>query len=153
MILIISFSIPIYWAISNIFFETVTLLDPHVVTPQPIVAGEEIRVEYIIIRHKACTLVVRSMLERTAGTFKGRQYLLGQRQITFESSPIPFVTGFTAIVPEQLPEDPTLDEANYDTFNEARYYCNGLDFVIPRYLTTKGQNETPRIHVLIKRRS
>lgn len=93
------------------------------------------------------------MLERIAGVFKGRQYLLGQRQITFESSPIPFVTGFTAIIPEQLPEDPTLDEANYETFNEARYYCNGLDFVIPRYLTTKGQNETPRIHVLIKRRS
>lgn len=129
-------AIVFYWWIINTFTSSTEFLNPHLVEPQskePLLAsvsnyqpGSLVLVEYDVIRHRDCTLEISRLMQRESDK---REFLIQfvTQSVSADVPPFPRPSGYKAKIPEDLPPD------TYKLFSRVRYYCNGLDWLWPRF--------------------
>lgn len=107
-----------------------------------IYVGDAFRVAAEVVRHRvngSCHLSVWRVRQNIGGIFNGRisliqhvdQAFIGDGEFRHTSWPIP---PDKITVTEAWFDDPAADEQVIDVFVIARYYCNFLDDVFPRWL-------------------
>ena len=131
--------------------------------------GDKIFVNYIIVRHKIngnCLLSVSRYAENIGGDDAGKLHLLdyvdlrfvGQNELRRPRWPMAgLVLGYD-VDKDGKPETskPLLpagsDSQEFALYVKARYFCNFVDYIIPRYLQGgERPNETERVNIIVRR--
>lgn len=118
----------LYWFLQNTLFVSTEFRDPKT-DKQEYMAGDVMSVTYTVYRHRDCNLEISRLVERVSDR---REYLVQLvTQVIRRDDPVfPRPSGYRVQIPLELTTD------DYDVFTRVRYYCNGLDYVIPRHLIT-----------------
>jgi hypothetical protein len=111
--------------VSNVTTESTEILGT-IVFPTSVKHGESFTVIYDLVRHKSCTLDVARLLEDD----EKRETVLVQQFQSFEGDDVVRQVSFEIPVPH------TIKPGDYLFFSRSRYYCNVLDSILPRYVTT-----------------
>lgn len=144
-VLSLSFGVVIFWAIQNYINPGFDMIEPRVIGPTRLKNNDVLQVSYKIVRRRDCTLQVTRILQSVSGQFKGRETQLVTVEQSFKADNQIRDIGYAVELPSSLPEDPDVNENEYDVFNRVRFFCNGLDWLWPRYMTT------PRLRITITR--
>lgn len=158
------FSPAIYWAFLNNLGPSTEYYDPTIqgatqVGDDEYVAyvGDKIFVTYIVIRHKingTCQLHVSRYGEAVGGPNSGKRYLLDVVNLQFVGRdrlhrprwPLDGLTLKDKLIPDGAAEQ------RYAVYVVARYHCNFMDDIFPRYLQGGIKpNETERVYLTVKR--
>jgi hypothetical protein len=124
-----------YWWYLNTFTLSTTMLDSHIVGSNVVKTPAKLTVAYIITRYKACTLDVQRIVEHiNRKTDAGDQEFQVMYVVqSFQADPKNHMKSqYTADIPSYIPP------GKYIIFSRVRYFCNGLDDWVPRYLVTPG---------------
>ena len=123
--------------------------------------GSKVWVRYTIVRHKqngSCTLNVWRYVEEIDGPQAGTVHLVDYTDLQFVGDDKPFrprwpQDGFIIGAPDLagfLTVPPGAQTQELSFFVKARYYCNLLDYVFPRYIQGGLKpNETARVNLLV----
>lgn len=154
------------------------LIDPQIETAEPcgrdlpcVYVGDEFYLRYFIVRHQlngTCTSDVHRYAEEVGGKRNGKRHLLSHVELNFvgkndisrprwppansnyrleysvdaDNIPIPN----SPLLPEGV------DEQRMCFFNTNRYYCNFLDYIVPRYMQGGARpNESPSVCAYVRR--
>ena len=167
----------VYWAVLNWAGPSSAFYDPAIETARPcpegqcIYLGDEFRMRYTVIRHRlngSCLLKIWRYGEDIDGPTPGRRHLLDYAELQFvgaeemrhprwPSPPRQYHLGYE--VNEQLEPQldkpllpPGVDRVTMDFYVVARYFCNPLDTVFPRFLQGGIKpDETERARAVLKR--
>jgi hypothetical protein len=123
--------VAIMWA-QNTFTISSEVRGIHITGPDVVKPGQALRVDYEIIRHRACMLNVHRIMERLdAGPFLGSEEVeVADAERVFLANRRPLPSHFVVTIPVgTLP-------GKYEIFSRDQYHCNGLDQWIPRFLVT-----------------
>ena len=147
-----------YFAILNClgpstdYFDESVASARHIDGESYIQVGDDLVVKAEVIRHRingTCRLAVWRVRQNVGGKFDGRisllQYIeqnfVGDGQFRHTSWPIPPTR---IVVTENWFDDPNVAEQTIDIFVIARYYCNFLDDLYPRWIDgIKKKTQTP----------
>lgn len=117
-----------WWFFENVFLKSTAFVDAYTDKEQYTV-GEVMSVEYRIVRYRDCRLEISRLMERTTDR---REYQVQFLMQVIKADDPPFYRpgGYRVQVPLEL------TTGDYDVYSRVRYYCNGLDYLYPRYLIT-----------------
>lgn len=166
----------IYWAALNALGPSTEYHDPYVegATRLPdgkyvAYLGDRIFVRYTVIRHQIngnCLLNVYRYGEYVGGALAGERVLLdyadlrfkGQNELRHPRWPLAgLVLGYSVTesgaAHKAMPLLPKgVESQEFALYVVARYFCNPLDYVFPRYLQGGMRpNETERVSLIVKR--
>lgn len=132
--------------------------------------GDRIFVRYTVVRHKLngnCLLHVYRYGENVGGPEAGRRHLLSYADLRFVGAdelrrprwPLEGLILGYGVDKSGRPQmdDPLLppgvDKQEFALFVVARYFCNPLDSLLPRYLQGGSKpDETARVNIIVERR-
>ena len=132
--------------------------------------GDKIFVNYIVVRHKingTCFLHVYRYGEEVGGPHAGQRHLLDYVELQFRGRdelmrphwPLTgLVLGYDVDKNGISQKDkpllaPGIESQEFALYVVARYYCNFMDLLFPRYLQGGIKpNETERINLIVKRK-
>jgi hypothetical protein len=134
--------------------------------------GEEFYVRMFIVRHEIngnCHFKIRRYAEALGGSNAGKPILISVAELQFlgrndmytvrwPSPPDKYILGYGVDDNnEYVFEKPLLvegeDEIEFVFYVKGRYYCNFLDYVIPRYIQGgPRQDETAHVRAVVKRK-
>lgn len=132
--------------------------------------GDRIFVHYTVVRHRingSCFLRVYRYGEELGGPYDGQRHLLDYAELQFSGDDKPLrprwplqglVLGYAVNKEGAIQEDepllaPGVDSQEFALYVVARYYCNFMDELFPRYLQGGIKpNETERVHLIVKRK-
>lgn len=121
-----------YWWIDDSFFPSTMVENERLVTPATIKPGGEIKVDFIERRYRTCSLQIGRYIRRV-----DRQPFLGTAEYqvqlvikSFNASRGSIPDSYMIAVPAFVPP------GDYEVFSRIRYFCDGLDYLRPRVLTT-----------------
>ncbi|HEY6032052.1 MAG TPA: hypothetical protein VIU44_15885 [Gaiellaceae bacterium] len=175
----VAFSIPIYFAVLNAVGPSTEYFEPWIEGQATLGAdgkyraflGDRIFVRYIVVRHKLngnCLLHVHRYGENVGGPEAGRRHLLDYADLRFVGAdemrrprwPLSgLVLGYDVDESGRRQTDkpiipPGASSQELSLYVVARYYCNVLDYVFPRYLQGGSRpDETARVNIIVERRS
>lgn len=133
--------------------------------------GDRIFVRYIVVRHKLngnCLLHVYRFAENVGGPEAGKKHLLDYADLRFIGAdelrrprwPLAgLVLGYDVDKEGQPQIDrpimpPGVNKQEFSLFVVARYYCNLLDYIAPRYLQGGPRpNETAHVNIVVQRKT
>ncbi|HMF51781.1 MAG TPA: hypothetical protein VK603_24200 [Candidatus Saccharimonadales bacterium] len=159
----------IYFGFLNALGPSTEYYEPSVIgaTKQPdghyvAYLGDRIYVTYSVVRRKIngeCFVHVRRYGEEVDGPAAGKRRLLnfvdlqfrGENELRRPRWPLEGLVLGDDFDGEPLLA-PGVDERAFDLFVVARYYCNFMDYILPRYLQggTKP-DETERVRLIVRR--
>lgn len=131
--------------------------------------GDRIFVNYIVVRHRingSCLLHVYRYGEEIGGPNNGRRHLLDYVELQFRGTdelmrphwPLKgLVLGYDVNKDGQPQKDkpllaPGVNSQEFALYVVARYFCNVMDEIFPRYLQGGIKpNETERVNLIVKR--
>ena len=122
----------LYWWFANTFLPTTEMRDP-MVDKTEYTAGDVMEFTAHVYRHRSCRIESRRIMEREDD---GREYLVQfvTQEFLADDPVFPRVNTFRIPIPIEL------RSGRYDIYTRVRYFCNGLDFIIPRFMTTPKVN-------------
>lgn len=166
-----------YWSILNTLGPSTEYHDPFIegATKLPdgkyeAFVGDLIYVRYTVVRHRIngdCLLHVSRYGEVIGGISNGRKYLLDYAELRFRGAnellrprwPLTglrlghAVTKAGVVKLEEPLLPPGRAQREFALYVVARYFCNPLDYVIPRYLQGGIRpNETERVILVLRRK-
>ena len=154
------------------------LIDPQIETAEPcgmdlpcVYVGDEFYLRYFIVRHAlngTCTSDVHRYAEEVGGPRNGKKHLLSHVELNFvgknditrprwppanDRYKLEYSVDTNNI---PLTDSPILadgiDEQRVCFFNTNRYYCNFMDYIIPRYMQGGARpNESPAVCAYVRR--
>lgn len=132
-----------YTTVMNFTTASTLMLNP-VVDRNIVQAGDVIHVTYQIIRFKSCSLNINRLLisEDNSPAYPNREYLLQSVVQDVEGDGVLRPSGYDITIPSAIAT------GNYKLMSRVRYYCNAIDYVIPRFYTPKTINikvDNPRV--------
>lgn len=131
--------------------------------------GDRIFVTYFVIRHKLngnCYMTIERMAENIGGSEPGKKHLLDYVELQFVGAnelhrprwPLQgLVLGYDINRKGKVLLDhpiipPGQDEQELKLYVHARYYCNFVDYIIPRYLQGGDTpDQTAAVRLIVKR--
>lgn len=122
-----------YWWVSNITTPSSMVTDERIVSPAVMRAGGILTVDFTEYRYKTCTIQIGRYLRRVdRQPFLGViEYLLQPSFKTFTAASKPRADNFSVMIPKTIPS------GDYEILSRIRYFCNGLDYLWPRIMTTR----------------
>jgi hypothetical protein len=124
--------------------------------------GDRVAVTYTVVRHQingSCFIQVWRYGEEVGGTAPGRRRLLDYADLFFRGEnelrrPRWPLDGM--VLDYDFDHEPLLapgvDEQAFDLYVVARYYCNFMDYIFPRYLQGGIKpDETERVRLIVRR--
>ena len=132
------FMVLAYWECTNIFTVSSTVTGSHIVGLSIVPIGADVTVEYAITRNRACSLEITRILKRTtiAAPYSGEEFQVGMTFRSFITEAKPLLANFVITIPKNAVP------GEYELFTRIRYYCNGLDWLFPRFLITESVKVT-----------
>jgi len=112
-------------AYENKFQPSTTFQNPRVNGPLDYKAGGVIEIDYEVTRFRSCKLEV-SRLVRRKFDYREFQIQFVVQPITADVPPYPRPSYYVAVLPMDLAT------GQYDVFSRVQYFCNVLDYIIPR---------------------
>lgn len=122
--------------------------------------GDDFFVRHTIVRHRLngnCILHIDRYAQDVDGPTPGRKTKLDEADLQFKGDNEvlhPRWPPESRALPDILPKG--VDQVTMDFYVVARYYCNFMDNIIPRYLQGLGnahRNEGPRVRAVVRRRT
>jgi len=131
--------------------------------------GDRIFVTYIVVRHSlngSCFMTIERMGDNVGGPAPGKKHLLdyadlqfvGQNELRRPRWPIPgLILGYDVdhhnrIIKSKPLLEPGTSEQELRLYVHARYYCNIMDYIIPRYLQGGDiPDETASVNLIVRR--
>jgi len=168
----------IYTALLNAVGPSTQYRNPQIATAEPgpdgkqyVYLGEEFYVWITVIRHRLngnCLFEIRRYAEVASGPRVGKAFLIsavslqfvGQNELRRTRWPQPSERYFLGYAVDEendpLYTQPLLpdgvDEEHFAFYVRGRYYCNFLDYLIPRYIQGGNQpDETERVYAVLRR--
>lgn len=126
----------VYWWAQNTFTKS-TEVSGLQLSKSEYMAGEIVRADYFVTRHRDCRLEIIRILERVSDK-RDVQIQTTTQLVRADDPPIKRPAAFKAQLPIEL------SSGYYDLYSRVRFFCNGLDYLVPRYMTT------PRVRIYIK---
>lgn len=119
-----------YWWAVNTFMPSTTFRDPHVVGPSILKPGDDITVAYVVTRYRDCKLLIGRYVRRKQDH---REVLMQSvtQIISADRPPVARPSQYIAEIPKGL-IGPGEQSVEADVFSRVQYFCNGLDWLIPR---------------------
>lgn len=167
----------IYFAVLNSVGPSTQYLDPRIEGAQIgpdgnyyATVGDKIYVTYTVVRHRfngKCLLNVWRYAEDVGGPQDGQRHLVDYVDLQFRGNndvlrprwPLAgLVLGYDTdrqgrpqFNKPLLP--PGVAEQAFDLYVVARYRCNFMDYIVPRYLQGGKPDETRRVRIIVKRKA
>lgn len=133
--------------------------------------GDELYVWITIIRHKLngnCRFEIERFAEAVGGSRDGQKYMIsktalqfvGQNELRRTRWPVPsekYILGYGVNEKNEPQIDQPLlpdgiDEQEFTFYVVGQYFCNALDYVIPRYIQGGDRPDiTPRVNAVLRR--
>lgn len=160
----------IYWGTLNYLGPSTEYHDPYIEGAEKLpdgkylaYVGDRVFVRYTVVRHRIngdCRLKLRRYGEDVGGPHAGRRRLLDSTELRFRGADelyhprwplrgllLDHGDGVDPLLP------PGVDQQEIALYVVARYYCNPLDYIFPRYLQGGIRpNETERVDLIVRRR-
>lgn len=124
--------IVIYFFVLNSLVIPTTMTDVRVDGPSVLAPGDIIKLRYNVIRNMRCTIDIYRMVKFIGpGEYHGSEFQIERQSQAFDEDHPVFSrpSGYSAKLPETLPP------GSYEIFSRVRYYCNFLDYALPRVRT------------------
>jgi cytochrome c oxidase assembly protein Cox11 len=121
------------WWLQDTLVPSTQIELEHLGSPATVKPGATLRVDFTAYRFRTCTLDIWRFIERA-----DQVPVLGypKYQVQFvvkavEKTPHPVTDHYTVQIPSMTPP------GQYEIFSKIQYFCNGLDYMRSRYLTTR----------------
>lgn len=156
---------PLIWDLMlNSLGSSTEFFDVKVLGAKPIpggyaaTVGDKIFITYTVVRHSlngSCFERIWRYAENVGGPDAGEKHLLdfadlqfvGENEVRHARWPL----GGLVLTNDLIPSETKSQKLAF--FNAARYYCNALDYIWPRYLQGgEHPNETARVYLTLTRR-
>jgi hypothetical protein len=116
-----------FWFYENHYLPSSSFTDGHIEGTNEVKPGSIIRIRFEVTRYRTCAIEIQRLIENLAT----REEIQLQRVlISFVGTGEPFQQEYRIEVPREI------KPGSYKIYNRVRYYCNPLDYIAPRIITS-----------------